>query len=159
MFELLGYNAKLVSEKLELEETIEAKRSTINILKAESNVDIDERDRLVGLQEIKKQEAQEAQTTIDKFNFFEKDKAINKELIDDIDFRIQELNTERYRISYEIAKIEESLQSIAGEVNNENLEKLFEEVNLYYSAELKKEYKDLLSFNEEIGRASCRERV
>lgn len=152
VFELLGYNAKLVSEKLELEETIEAKRSTINILKAESNVDIDERDRLVGLQEIKKQEAQEAQTTIDKFNFFEKDKAINKELIDDIDFRIQELNTERYRISYEIAKIEESLQSIAGEVNNENLEKLFEEVNLYYSAELKKEYKDLLSFNEAISK-------
>jgi uncharacterized protein YydD (DUF2326 family) len=152
VFELLGYNAKLVSEKLELEETIEAKRSTIKVLKAESNVDIDERDRLVGLQEIKKQEAQEAQTTIDKFNFFEKDKAINKELIDNIDFRIQELNTERYRISYEIAKIEESLQSIAGEVNNENLEKLFEEVNLYYSTELKKDYQDLLSFNEAISK-------
>ena len=152
VFELLGYNAKLVSEKLELEETIEAKRSTIKVLKAESNVDIDERDRLVGLQEIKKQEAQEAQTTIDKFNFFEKDKAINNELIDDIDFRIQELNTERYRISYEIAKIEESLQSIAAEVNTENLEKLFEEVNLYYSAELKKEYQDLLSFNEAISK-------
>ena len=152
VFELLGYDAGLISEKLELEETIEAKRKTIEILKTETNVDIDERDRLVGLQEIKKQEAQEAQSTIDKFNFFEKDKAINKELINDIDIRIQELNTERYRVSYEISKIEESLQSIVGDVNAENLTKLFEEVNLYYSAELKKDYEELLRFNEAISK-------
>lgn len=152
VFELLGYDATLVSDKLNFEETIDAKRYTIKILKTESNVDIEERDRLVGLQEIKKQEAQSAQSTIDKFNFFEKDKAINKELIDNIDFRIQELSTDRYRISYEIAKIEESLQSIVGEVNTENLTKLFEDVNLYYSAELKKDYEELLSFNEAISK-------
>jgi uncharacterized protein YydD (DUF2326 family) len=152
VFELLGYDAGLISEKLELEETIEAKRKTIEILKTETNVDIDERDRLVGLQEIKKQEAQEAQSTIDKFNFFEKDKAINKELINDIDIKIQELNTERYRVSYEISKIEESLQSIIGDVNAENLIKLFEEANLYYSAELKKDYEELLRFNEAISK-------
>jgi len=152
VFELLGYEAALVSDKLNLEETIEAKRNTIKILRTESNVDIEERDRLVGLQEIKKQEAQSAQSTIDKFNFFEKDKAINKELIDNIDFRIQELCTERYRISYEIAKIEESLQSIVGEVNTENLTKLFEDVNLYYSVELKKDYEELFSFNVAISK-------
>lgn len=152
VFELLGYEATLVEEKLNLEETIEEKRNTIKILKTESNVDVEERDRLVGLQEIKKQEAREAQSTIDKFNFFEKDTAINKELINNIDFCIQELNTERYRISYEIAKIEESLQSIAGEVNHEDLTKLFEEVNLYYAAALKKDYDDLLSFNEAISK-------
>jgi uncharacterized protein YydD (DUF2326 family) len=152
VFELLGYNATLVEDKLNLEETIEDKRTTIKILKTESNVDIGERDRLVGLQEIKKQEAQSAQSTIDKFNFFEKDKAINKDLIDNIDFRIQELNTERYRISYEISKIEESLQSIVGEVNTENLTKLFEEVNLYYSVELKKDFDELLRFNEAISK-------
>ncbi len=152
VFELLGYEATLVEEKLNLEETIEEKRNTIKILKTESNVNVEERDRLVGLQEIKKQEAQEAQSTIDKFNFFEKDTAINKELINNIDFSIQELNTERYRISYEIAKIEESLQFIAGEVNHEDLTKLFEEVNLYYAATLKKDYDDLLSFNEAISK-------
>jgi len=152
VFELLGYDATLIEEKLNFEDTIEAKRNTIKILKAESNVDIGERDRLVGLQEIKKQEAQSAQSTIDKFNFFEKDKEINKDLIDNIDFRIQELNTERYRISYEISKIEESLQSIVGEVNTENLIKLFEDVNLYYSVELKKDYAELLSFNEAISK-------
>jgi len=152
VFELLGYDGTLIEQKLKIEDEIEAKRNTIRVLKTENRVDVGDRDRLVGLLEIKKQDSDEAKTTIDKFNFYEQDKLINQDLIEIVDFKIQEFSTDRYRIDYEISKIEESLVNIVEEVNIVDLAKMFDEVNLYFSSELKKEFEDLLKFNKAISK-------
>jgi len=152
VFELLGYDGTLIEQKLKIEDEIEAKRNTIRVLKTENRVDVGDRDRLVGLLEIKKQDSDEAKTTIDKFNFYEQDKLINQDLIEIVDLKIQEFSTDRYRIDYEISKIEESLVNIVEEVNIVDLAKMFDEVNLYFSSELKKEFEDLLKFNKAISK-------
>jgi uncharacterized protein YydD (DUF2326 family) len=150
VFDLLGFNGDIIKEKLELEEDIEELKKKLNTLKTEAQIDTSEKDRLEGLLEIKINELKEIETLIDKFNFYKKDLEINKELVETIDFQLQTLNTERYRISFEINKIEISLSDIIEDFEIEKIENLFNEVNLYYPEQLKKKYENLIEFQKSI---------
>jgi len=152
VFELLGYDGDLIIKKLSLEEDIEEKKKIIRILRDEARINANDRDKLAGLLDIKEQEANETKTTIDKFNFFQQDQYTNKDLIENLDNQIQILSTERYRITYDINKIEQSLANIAVEINIETLENLHNEAKLLFPEELKKEFSDLLKFNSSISK-------
>ena len=150
VFELLGFDGSLIEKKLELEEFAEEQKKKITILKQEANVDIGEKDKLLGLIDIKEQEKNKTESTIDKFNFYDQDSKINEEVIDELDFKIQTLNTERYRVGYEITKIEESINESYNDIDINKLKSLYEEVELYFPDEIEKQFEDLLSFNESI---------
>jgi len=152
VFELLGFNGELIENKLKLEEEAEQNKQKIEILKKEAKVDVKERDKLMGLIDIKDQEKKEAESTIDKFNFFTKDSEISKDVIENLDFQIQTLNTERYRIGYEISKIEESLRESINEVDLKKLKQLFDEVEIHFPDTLTKRYADLEKFNAAISK-------
>lgn len=152
VFELLGYESQLLIDKLSLEDDIEQKKNIIKVLKEEARININDRDKLAGLLDIKEQEVAESKKTIDKFNFFEQDKTLNKELIEELDNKIQILSTDRYRLAYEINKIEESLSNISENISIEEIDKLHKEAELYFPNELKKDFQDLISFNEDISK-------
>ncbi|SIR07650.1 DUF2326 domain-containing protein [Chryseobacterium sp. RU33C] len=152
VFELLGYDSNLIVNKLSLEDDIEKKKGIIKVLKEEARINIEDRDKLAGLLDIKKQDLEIALQTIDKFNFFEQDKTLNKELIDQIDSNIQLLSTERYRLDYEINKIEESLSHLNLDIKIEDLEVLYKETELYFPEVLKKDFSELIKFNEAISK-------
>lgn len=147
VFALLGYNGDLITQKLNLEQEAKNLKDKIKTLEDEANINIEEKDKLLSLIEIKKQEKEEAEATIDKFNFFLKDNVITKEIIEDLDFRIQTLNTEKYRVSYEISKTEESLRNSESNINVQKLKQLFRDVQLHFPTELGKQYDDLEKFN------------
>jgi len=150
VFELLGYNGDLISRKLELEKEAEEQKNRISVLQQEANINIEEKDKILGLIDIKQGEKDETEHLIDRFNFFLKDNAITKDLIEDLDFRIQTLNTERYRIGYELSKTEESLKKSTSDIDVSKLKELFNEVQLYFPNELRKQYDDLERFNRSI---------
>lgn len=150
VFDLLGFNGKLILEKLEVEEEIDFLKKKVQTLKLEAQIDTSEKDRLEGLLEIKKNELFEIKNQIDKFNFFKEDIQTNKQLVEEIDVKLQAFNTDRYRISYEINKIESSLSDINDDVDDKAINSLFEEVNLYYPQQLKKEYNDLINFQKSL---------
>lgn len=150
VFELLGFDGALISKKLELEELANGQQKKIDVLKQEANVNIGEKDKLLGLIDIKEQEKYKTEATIDRFDFFEKDSTINQDVIDNLDFQIQTLNTERYRIGYEIAKIEESLSESNDDIDIEKLRNLYDDVELYFPENLDKRFEDLLIFNKSI---------
>ena len=150
VFDLLGFDGKLILEKLEIEEEIDTLKGKVKTLKLEAQIDTSEKDRLEGLLEIKKNELFEVRTLIDRFNFFKEDILTNKKLVEEIDVQLQAFNTDRYRISYEINKIESSLSDIIDDIDNKTISDLFEEVNLYYPQQLKKEYNDLISFQKSL---------
>jgi uncharacterized protein YydD (DUF2326 family) len=152
VFELLGYESQLLINKLSLEDDIEQKKNIIKVLKEEARININDRDKLAGLLDIKEQEVAESKKTIDKFNFFEQDKTLNKELIEELDNKIQILSTDRYRLAYEINKIEESLSNISENISIEEIDELHKEAELYFPNELKKDFQDLISFNEAISK-------
>lgn len=150
VFDLLGFNGKLILEKLEIEEEIDILKGKVKTLKLEAQIDTSEKDRLEGLLEIKKNELFEVRTLIDRFNFFKEDILTNKKLVEEIDVQLQAFNTDRYRISFEINKIESSLSDINDDIDNKTISDLFEEVNLYYPQQLKKEYNDLINFQKSL---------
>ena len=150
VFDLLGFDGKLILEKLEIEEEIDHLKEKVKTLKLEAQIDTSEKDRLEGLLEIKKNELFEVRTLIDRFNFFKEDIRTNKELVEEIDVQLQAFNTDRYRISFEINKIESSLSDINDDIDNKTISDLFEEVNLYYPQQLKKEYNDLINFQKSL---------
>lgn len=150
VFDLLGFNGNLILEKLEIEEEISSLKERIKILKLEAQIDTSEKDRLEGLLEIKKNELSEVKNQIDKFNFFKEDILTNRQLVEEIDIKLQSFNTDRYRISYEIKKTESSLSEINDNVDDKEINSLFEEVNLYYPEQLKKEYDDLINFQKSL---------
>lgn len=148
VFDLLGFNGELIKEKLEFEEVIDELRKKLNILKIEAQVDTTEKDRLEGLLEIKVNESDEIKKFIDEFNFYKTDLEINKEIVEEVDFQIQTLNTDRYRISFEIDKIDKSLSDILDDIEVEKIEELFNEVNLFFPEQLKRKYDDLINFQK-----------
>lgn len=150
VFDLLGFNGNLILEKLEIEENIEDLKKKTKTLKLEAQIDTSEKDRLEGLLEIKKSELSEIKNQIDKFNFFKEDIHTNKHLVEEIDTKLQAFNTDRYRISYEINKIESSLSEISDDIDDKEINSLFKDVNLYYPKQLKKEYEDLINFQKSL---------
>lgn len=150
VFDLLGFNGELIKEKLETEEVIDELRKKLNILEIEAQVDSKEKDRLEGLLEIKINELDEVEKFINKFHFYKSDLDVNKNIVENIDLKLQALNTERYRISFEINKIEKSLLDVLDDIEIENIEELFTEVNLFYPDQLKKKYDDLINFQKSL---------
>lgn len=150
VFDLLGFNGTLILEKLEIEEEIDVLKKKIQTLRLEAQIDTSEKDRLEGLLEIKKIELLDIKNQIDKFNFFKEDIHTNKQLVEEIDLKLQAFNTDRYRISYEISKIESSLSEINDDIDDKEINSLFKDVNLYYPEQLKKEYEDLINFQKSL---------
>ncbi|MBA7525985.1 hypothetical protein ES705_18145 [subsurface metagenome] len=93
-------------------------------------------------------ESDEIKKFIDVFNFYKTDLEINKEIVEEVDFQIQTLNTDRYRISFEIDKINKSLSDILDDIEVEKIEELFNEVNLFFPDQLKRKYDDLINFQK-----------
>jgi len=150
VFDLLGFDGDIIKEKAELEERQAELDHNISILKKEAKIDTSEKDKIHGLLEIKKDEKENIESKIDKFNFFEKDQSINHQLVEEIDSRIQILNTQRYNISFEIEKIEKSLSTSADEIDLNELKEIYDEVKIYFPSKLLKNYEQLINFNRSI---------
>ncbi|MFH0733364.1 MAG: DUF2326 domain-containing protein [bacterium] len=150
VFDLLGFDGDIVSEKLDMEESIVELKRRLSTLKTEAQIDTNEKDRLEGLLEIKISELNETSGYIDKFNFYKEDLKTNKDIVENIDNTLQALNTERYRISFEISRVEQSLSDILDDIEIEKIEILFKEVNLYFPEQLKKDYNDLIEFQKSL---------
>lgn len=150
MFDMLGFNGAVVLEKYVLEDEKKDFINKLETLKQEADINIEERDKVEGLLDIKTDDKKSIEENIDKFNFYEKDKAINKELVEDIDSRVQTLNTKRYALSIEIKKIESSLSVKQDSININKLKALYEDVQIYFPDKLVHDYEMLLEFNKSI---------
>jgi len=150
VFDLLGFNGDLIKEKLETEEIVDELKKKLNTLEIEAQVDSKEKDRLEGLLEIKTNELEEVENFINKFNFYKSDLELNKNIVENIDLKIQALNTDRYRVTFEIDKIEKSLADVLDDIEMENIEELFSEVNLFFPDQLKKRYNELIDFQKSL---------
>ena len=150
MFDLLGFDGSLITRKYELDSELENLKRKLETLEQEANAKVGDKDKIQGQIEIKRDEKRSIERQIDLFNFYEKDKNINEELVDRIDSQIRALNTRRYNCSYEISKIEESLAVEIPSVDVDNLKTLFEDTKLYFPEQLEKSFRSLLDFNTAV---------
>ena len=150
VFSLLNFDGTLLENKAKLEEKIDQEKANISSLQQTANLNNNNRDQILGLLDIKKQEKAEISQSIDKFDFYSQDKEKTKDLVENIDLKIQQLNDIRYRINHDIKKTQESLAAQSSDVDLNKLKELYNEVSLYFPDILKKKFEDLELFNESI---------
>ena len=100
----MGFDDSLLKEKYEIDKLIETTEEYKSKYEKSLATKAEEYDKLKGAIEIKQIEIKEAYEKIDKFNFYEKELNINKELVEQVEAEISVLNNQLYNIRYEIEK-------------------------------------------------------
>ncbi|WP_416777130.1 DUF2326 domain-containing protein [Xenorhabdus budapestensis] len=147
---ILGFDSELISKLYSKEKDLNQKEKNKNILKNELGGSIDNFSKIEGLLLLKQKEAEKKQNLLNSFDFRDFDKEKTKSLVDEINFKISELNERRYYLSQNKRKIKSSLKQ--GEIlfNPDEAEKLFREARVFFEGQIKKDFHQLISFNKAI---------
>lgn len=149
MFDLLGFDAQLLINKYETDNKIYEQKNFIASLKNKFSVDADEVDKIKGAIELKRIEQKELQVQIDDFNFYQQERKLNKELVEQIESEISELNSVEYNLKYDLEKTKQSFsRKISFDIKQ--LKKIYEEAQIFLPDNLVKDYESLEQFNNRI---------
>jgi uncharacterized protein YydD (DUF2326 family) len=140
---LLGFDDSLLKDKYENDKIIEGREEFKAEYEKTLTTKAEEYDKLKGAIEIKKREIKEAYENIDKFNFYEKELGINKELVEQVESEVAILNDKLYNLKYEIEKIQVSFETKVSFDLNE-VKQIFDEAQIHFPDKLAKSYDDLL---------------
>ncbi len=149
MFDMLGFNGKLLEDKYKIDSKIKDIEKFIKEEEKDFDIQKEEKDEIVGQIQIKEIEVEKKSKEIDRFNFYRQDKQNINILVDDIEQKISNLNTQSYNVKFEINKINQSIKNkFAFDLTK--IDNVFKETQIYFPDQLKKEYKDLLNFNNKL---------
>lgn len=149
LFRLLGFDDCYLIKKYELDDKYNQQKKLSEEISSKFSVDINEVDRINGLIDLKNREKQKLSKYIDEFDFYLKEKNISKEIVEELETKISELNTLAYTLRFDIKRIGESL-NVKTQFNLKEIEEIFKEVKIYFPNQLKRTYEELLEFNNEI---------
>ncbi|MDE6434448.1 MAG: DUF2326 domain-containing protein, partial [Lachnospiraceae bacterium] len=149
LFELLGYNQKLLDNIYAVTEKIKRISDEISILKSKYQIDDSGLDAIRNQKELLEGNIDELSGRVEKFDFYMKEAQISKELIDNIERQIANYNMQIYNLKSEIKMINESLQD-SETYSYDNVFELFNDVKLFFPEQLKHSYEELIDFNNKI---------
>ena len=149
VFELIGYNSQCLKDKYELDQQIKDLKRTEQDINKEMAVHASDFDKIKGLLDLKKAERDDMKERVDAFNFYAEERSLNKNLVEDIEKRISDLNTREYALSYDLEKTKASIKNIPN-FNIEQLKKLYEEVEIYFPDSMIHGYEELVDFNKKV---------
>jgi uncharacterized protein YydD (DUF2326 family) len=147
---ILGFNAELVESHYKKEEELQEKQTTVQTIMNELGGSVEDLSKIEGLLLLKQKEAEKKQKLLDAFDFRAQDKDRTKQVVDDIDSRIAELNAERYSLNQNKKKILTSLEDDQILFNPDEAQQLFQEVGVLFKDQIKKDFEQLISFNKAI---------
>jgi len=148
--QILGFDYKLIAQHYKKEAQLEDKKAKAEAIKVELGGSNDDVNNIEGILLLKKKDAEKKQMLLDAFDFRQQDKDRSKTLVDDIDMRIAALNSQRYTLTQSKKKIVTSLEDDQILFNPEEAYRLFEEVEILFSGQIKKDFDQLLKFNRAI---------
>src|SRR5271157_3009493 len=147
---ILGFNAELVSSHYQKEEELQKKQETVDTIMKELGGSVEDISKIEGLLLLKQKEAEKKQKLLDAFDFRAQDKDRTKQVVDELDGRIAELNEERYSLNQNRKKILESLEDDQILFNPDEAQRLFNEAGVLFKDQIKKDFEQLISFNKAI---------
>ncbi len=149
LFKLLGFDDNLLRKKYDIDNEIKDEEKVIKKLVKEGNPE--DIYKIKAAIEAKEQEKQEVALKLNDFDFLQKEKSINFELVNNIEVDVSQRNKKAYALDYNINSIQKSLDSEAeSSVNVKDIKNLFEEVNIYFAENIAKEYSDVINFSNQI---------
>lgn len=149
LVELLGFDGELINKKYEYETEINDKVKLIEDMETELNITIGDLNKLRTLKEAKKKKRDEVAEKLDNFDFYFKERDLNKELVENIETKISKLNSQEYNLKYDISQIKDSLNK-NNNFDKGRVKKIFEEMDIYFPDQLEKSYDQLIAFNKKI---------
>jgi uncharacterized protein YydD (DUF2326 family) len=147
--QLLGLNGGLIEKAYLTDESITGLENRIVRLEAIVSEFKDDPDRLNGLIQLKREEIESYEKKLQDFDFKDVEDDINKNLVDEIESEISELNSQKYYIDLDIKSINESIETKSN-FSLKNTEKIFNEAGVLFGEQVKKSYKELIDFNRRI---------
>lgn len=149
VFDLLGYNGNSLTQKYDLDQQLQELKDSEKSINAEMRVSANDFDKIKSTLELKRLERDEMQKKVDAFNFYSEERSLNRNLIEDIERRIAELNSQEYALGYELDKMKQAIENIPM-FDVEQLKELYGEVEVYFPDNIVHSYEDLLSFNIKV---------
>lgn len=147
---ILGFNAKLIEDHYGKEEDLQNKQATVNTIMNELGGSVEDLSKIEGLLLLKQKEAEKKQTLLDAFDFRSQDKDRTKQVVDELDRKIAELNAERYSLNQNRRKILTSLEEDQILFHPDEAQELFKEAGVLFKDQIKKDFEQLISFNRAI---------
>ena len=147
---ILGFNAKLIEDHYQKEDDLEKKKATVATIMNELGGSVEDLSKIEGLLLLKQKEAQKKQELLDAFDFRAQDKDRTKQVVDEMDTKIAELNNERYSLNQNRMKITVSLEDDQILFNPDQAQELFKEAGVLFKDQIKKDFEQLISFNRSI---------
>jgi uncharacterized protein YydD (DUF2326 family) len=147
---ILGFDASLIRELYDKEKSLEEKKAKEETVKSELGGSIEDISKVEGLLLLKQKDAEKKQTLLDDFDFRKEDKEKTKNLVNDIDEEIAKLNQARYSLNQNRKKILNSIEEDKVLFKTEDAKKLFDEVGVLFSGQIKKDFEQLEDFNKAI---------
>ena len=147
---MLGFNSELITKLYAKGQELQKKQENAKDLKRELSGAVEDISKIEGLLLLKQKEAEKKQAWLEVFDFREQDKENTKKVVDEVDKRIAELNAQRYSLSQNRKKVQESLQEDQILFCPDEAEQLFSEVGVLFRGQIKKDFQQLIAFNRAI---------
>jgi uncharacterized protein YydD (DUF2326 family) len=147
---VMGFNGQLLTQHYEKEDQLAEKNAIVQTVRNELGGSVEDTSKIEGILLLKRQEAEKKQKQLDAFDFRAQDKGQTKQLVDDIDVHIADLNARRYSLNQNRKKILSSLEDDEILFNPDEAQRLFEEVGVLFQGQIKKDFQQLLAFNKAI---------
>ena len=146
---IMGFDGVLVESHYSIERQLDEKKNYEEAIKTGlgQQTDISKVD---GLIQLKEQEIARKEHRLDEFDFREQDKEKTKELVDSVDGKIAELNAQRYSLSQNKKRVEDSLARNDILFDPEEASKLYKEAGVLFEGQIKKDFSQLIEFNKAI---------
>lgn len=145
---LLGIDGEKIRRKYELDNEIEEIEKEI-ILKENDLGNYRTKESIIEEISVYEKQLSEKEHLYNDFDFYLSEKNISKELIDNIEAEVSLLNQERNSLNREINYINQSLEEEIA-IEKEDIEGLFQEMEILFPADLKNNYDSVISFNKQI---------
>ena len=147
---ILGFDHKLIEEHYDKEAQREEKKAKAETIKIELGGSVDDVSKIEGILLLKQEDADKKQQLLDAFDFRQQDKERTKQLVDEVDTRIGVLNSRRYSLNQTKKRIIASLEEDQILFNPDEAQRLFNEVGVLFSGQIKKDFDQLIAFNRAI---------
>ncbi|TQO19665.1 uncharacterized protein YydD (DUF2326 family) [Rhodoglobus vestalii] len=147
---ILGFDSSLLKDYYAAENAVEELRATEKIVQRELGGSVEDLSKIEGLLLLRQSDVDRQQKLLDSFDFRDQDRDATKRLVDEIDEQISELNADRYSLGFNRKRLLASLEADALMFDVESATRIFTEVGVLFTGQIKKDFNQLVAFNRAI---------
>lgn len=146
---LFGFDQKPIVRKYELDELIQKLQEKQSEQQAEVQFKEEDLPKLTAELGVLHQHVEDLEAQLDAFRFDDEERRLMRELVETIEKEIAELNQQIYDARYDIGQIDTSL-SHKDKFDLGEVEAIFNEAQLHFPSQLKKQYGELVEFKKRV---------